>query len=89
MWHIPEIIFLSKSPPGKFVLWKTLVTGIIIAVILVLALIGNNRMPGNVYKRSMNVFLGALLTINLWAVWNCAKQLRSLRKLRANSKISA
>jgi hypothetical protein len=80
MWHIPEIIFLSKGSPSRFSLWKTAVTGTIVGAILVAALIGNNHMAGNSYKRSMNLFLVALLVMDLWAVWKAARRLRALRR---------
>jgi len=84
MWHIPDIWLGRFEGPRKFVLWKSLISGIIVAVILIVALIGNNRMQGNAYKCSMNIFLIALLTVDLWAVWKCVKYLRNSRSLRSD-----
>ncbi len=78
MWHIPEIVFFGKMEGSrKFVLWRTLIAGSIVAAFLIYALIENNLMAGNMYKRSMNIFLGAVLAIDLWAVWKSVKYLRS------------
>ena len=65
MWHIPEIILFGKMEGSrKFVLWKTLIVGSIVAAFLIYALVENNLMKGNMYKRSMNIFLVAVLTID-------------------------
>jgi peptidoglycan/LPS O-acetylase OafA/YrhL len=78
MWHIPEIILFGKMEGSrKFVLWKTLIVGSIVAAFLIYALVENNLMKGNMSKRSMNIFLVAVLTIDLWAVWTSVKNLRN------------
>ncbi len=83
MWLIPEIQSDSGEGPSKLLLWRIVITGAILAGFFIYALIEVNTMKGALYRRDLNIALTVFLAIDVWAVWNCAKLLRSFRKPRS------
>ena len=64
---------------SPYLLWKGMISSVIIAVVLILCLIGVNSMKGAVGKISVNIAIMVLLIGDLVALWSCVKRLRKLR----------
>lgn len=64
---------ITKDSP--YFLWRGMLSGVILAVLLILCLIGVNSMKGAVGKLSVNIAILVLLTGDLTIVWSTAKRL--------------
>jgi hypothetical protein len=64
---------------SPYLLWRGLISGVIIATVLILCVIGVNSMKGAMGKVSVNIAISVLLVGDLLIVWSCVKRLRRSR----------
>lgn len=67
------------SDDSPYVFWKGIISGSILAVVLVLCLIGVNSVKGAVGKLPVNIAILVLLVGDLAAMWSCVRRLRNRR----------